>query len=106
MKWVQNGGRRGRSPHPSECMVKSVIREEDVVVSAWFVGAQQGEAVSDSAQCRCLPAVSLKGAKTQQRLLGAQVLKVLLGAQGGPSGALNCSRETSGISFQICFDTG
>lgn len=33
------------SPHPLECMVKSAEGEEDAVVSAWFVGAQQGEAV-------------------------------------------------------------
>lgn len=38
------GGRRV-SPYPSECVVKSAVGEKDVVVSAWFVGTQQGEAV-------------------------------------------------------------
>lgn len=33
---------------------------KDAVVSAWFVGAQPGEAASDGAQCCCLPAVSMK----------------------------------------------
>ena len=33
---------------------------KDAVVSAWFVGAQPGEAASDRAQCCCLPAVSMK----------------------------------------------
>lgn len=37
------GGRS--SPQPSGCTVKSAVGEEDAVVSAWFVGAQQGEAV-------------------------------------------------------------
>lgn len=40
--------------------MRSAAGKKDVVVSAWFVGAQQGEAVSDSAQCRCLPVVSVK----------------------------------------------
>lgn len=39
-------GRRASSP-PSERMVKSAVHKKDVVVSAWFVGAQQGEAVSE-----------------------------------------------------------
>jgi hypothetical protein len=33
---------------PPACMVKSAIHKKDVVVSAWFVGAQQGEAVSEA----------------------------------------------------------
>lgn len=40
--------------------MRSAECEKDVVVSAWFVGAQQGEAVSDGAQCRCLLVVSMK----------------------------------------------
>lgn len=40
--------------------MRAAACEKDVVVSAWFVGAQQGEAVSDSAECRCLLAVSVK----------------------------------------------
>lgn len=38
-------GGRSSSPRPSGCTVKSAVGEEDAVVSAWFVGAQQGEAV-------------------------------------------------------------
>lgn len=49
----ETGGRRV-SLHPSQSMMNSAVGEKDVVVSAWFVGAQQGEAVSDNAQCRCL----------------------------------------------------
>lgn len=48
-KWAQTvkvEGRRASSP-PSECTVKPAIHKKDVVVSAWFVGAQQGEAVSE-----------------------------------------------------------
>lgn len=49
IKWTQTvkvEGRRVSSP-PPEHLVKSAVHKEDVVVSAWFVGAQQGEAVSE-----------------------------------------------------------
>lgn len=42
----ESGGRGVSSP-PPERMVKSTLHKKDVVVSAWFVGAQQGEAVSE-----------------------------------------------------------
>lgn len=41
----REAGGSSSSPQPSGCMVKSAVGEEDAVVSAWFVGAQQGEAV-------------------------------------------------------------
>lgn len=54
------GGRRV-GPRLRECMAQSAEPEQkDVVVSAWFVGAQWGEAASDSVRSRCLPAVSMK----------------------------------------------
>lgn len=53
-------GRRRVSLHPSQSMMNSAVGEKDVVVSAWFVGAQQGDSVSDSTQYRCLSAVSVK----------------------------------------------
>lgn len=49
-KWAQTvkvEGRRGASSPPSERIVKSAVHKKDVVVSAWFVGAQQGEVVSE-----------------------------------------------------------
>lgn len=49
----ETGGRQASPRPPPECRVKSAVGEEDVVVSGWFVGVQQGEALSDSAQCRC-----------------------------------------------------
>lgn len=49
MKWAQTVKVEGRgvSSPPPERMVKSTLHKKDVVVSAWFVGAQQGEAVSE-----------------------------------------------------------
>lgn len=38
---------RDSGSHPSLCKVESGVREKDAVVSAWFVGAQQGEAASN-----------------------------------------------------------
>lgn len=37
------------SPPTAMCAMKSALLEKDVVVSDWFVGAQQGEAVSEAA---------------------------------------------------------
>lgn len=49
MKWAQTVKveERRRSSPPPEYMVMSAVHKKDVVVSAWFVGAQQGEAVSE-----------------------------------------------------------
>lgn len=88
-------------------MVKSAVGEKDVVVSAWFVGAQQGEA----AQTALRVAVSLRLARSEQRHNSvclelecsgctlSPVLRPFRGFELQP-------RDSSGISFQICFDRG
>lgn len=51
MKWAQAMGMFQEEPSPPTvmCAMKSALLEKDVVVSDWFVGAQQGEAVSEAA---------------------------------------------------------
>lgn len=47
MKWAHSEICWEKSElHSLECMVESAIHKKDVVVSARFVGAQQGEAVA------------------------------------------------------------
>ena len=55
--------------------------------------------------CCCLPAVSMKWAKTQLPVLGAQELGVLLLSPMRPFWGFELwPQDASGISFQICFD--
>lgn len=86
-----NSGRRV-SPQPLECMVKSAVGERML----WFKAGLWGHSkvrLFQTVLSVAVSAVSVKWAKTQQHLPGAQVLKVLLWAKCGPFGALNCSHK-------------